>query len=60
MQLEIRVTNGKIEIEPAPLKVRIQSVDGLTVAEPEEPAEPLTSEIVNQVLETLRGSRSTQ
>jgi AbrB family looped-hinge helix DNA binding protein len=55
-QLEIRAQDGRIEIEPAPLRVRIRNEGGLTVAEPEEPVEPLTTELVNEVLESLRGS----
>jgi AbrB family looped-hinge helix DNA binding protein len=55
-QLEVRAQDGRIEIEPAPLRVRVRKEGGLTVAEPEEPVEPLTTELVNEVLGSLRGS----
>lgn len=55
-RLEIRTEDGRIEIEPAPLRVRVRKEGGLTVAEPAEPVEPLTTELVNEVLDSLRGS----
>jgi hypothetical protein len=54
-QLEVRVVDGRIEIEPARLRVRVHDVDGVTVAEPEGTIEPLTSDLVNEVLDSLRG-----
>jgi AbrB family looped-hinge helix DNA binding protein len=53
-ELTIRVTDGRIEIEPAPLEVRLVKRGSLTVAMPRRRVAPLTSEDVGQTLDRLR------
>jgi AbrB family looped-hinge helix DNA binding protein len=58
MPLEVRVdTDGRIEIEPAHLQVRIAKKGPLHVAVPLERVEPLTTEAVRQTQLTLRERR---
>jgi AbrB family looped-hinge helix DNA binding protein len=53
-ELTIRVTDGRIEIEPAPLEVRLVKRGRLTVAVPRKRVSPLTDEIVGRTLNRLR------
>jgi AbrB family looped-hinge helix DNA binding protein len=53
-ELTIRVVDGRIEIEPAPLEVRLVKQGSLTVALPRKPVTPLTPETVGQTLDRLR------
>lgn len=58
--LEIRVRDGRIEIEVAPLEVRLVKRGGLTVAVPSHPVPPLTAAQVAETLAAVRlrgGSR---
>ncbi len=55
--LEIRVRDGRIEIEPAPREVRIESRSGFRVAEPAGRFETLREPTVRRVRERLRGRR---
>ncbi|HVS00605.1 MAG TPA: AbrB/MazE/SpoVT family DNA-binding domain-containing protein [Thermoanaerobaculia bacterium] len=48
--LEIRVREGRIEIEPSPRDVRLVRKGRLIVAVPSVPSQPLTAEIVERVL----------
>jgi AbrB family looped-hinge helix DNA binding protein len=57
MRLEITVRDGRIEIEPAPRDVRIVRRDGLAVAEPVGPVEPLSEEKVRRVRDETREQR---
>jgi AbrB family looped-hinge helix DNA binding protein len=60
-ELTIRVSDGRVEIEPAPLEVRLVRRGSLTVALPRKRLAPLTSEYVGQTLDRLRrrgGGRS--
>jgi AbrB family looped-hinge helix DNA binding protein len=52
-ELTIRVANGCIEIEPAPLEVRLVKRGSLTVAVPRKHVTPLTPEVVGQTLDRL-------
>jgi AbrB family looped-hinge helix DNA binding protein len=52
--LEIRVRDGRIEIEPAPRDVRLVRKGRLTVAVPVVPSPPLTAEIIERVLDDVR------
>ncbi|MGH9366530.1 MAG: protein kinase domain-containing protein [Thermoanaerobaculia bacterium] len=52
--LTIRVADGRIEIEPAPLEVRLVKRGSLTVAVPRKRVAPLTREAVRQTLDRLR------
>jgi AbrB family looped-hinge helix DNA binding protein len=56
-ELDVRLCDGRIEIEPEPLPIRLVERDGLLVVEPLVPVEPLTVEMVNEVLEQLRAER---
>ena len=53
-ELTIRVADGRIEIEPAPLEVRLVKRGRLTVAVPRKRVSPLTDEIVGRTLGRLR------
>jgi AbrB family looped-hinge helix DNA binding protein len=53
-ELTIRVADGRIEIEPAPLEVRLVKRGSLTVAVPRKRVPPLTPEAVGQTLDRLR------
>ncbi|MFN2386477.1 MAG: AbrB/MazE/SpoVT family DNA-binding domain-containing protein [Thermoanaerobaculia bacterium] len=52
--LTIRVREGRIEIEPAPLEVRLVKRGRLTVLEPRKAVAPLTQRQVAETLESLR------
>jgi AbrB family looped-hinge helix DNA binding protein len=53
-ELTIRVADGRIEIEPAPLEVRLVKRGRLTVAVPRKRVSPLTEETVGRTLDRLR------
>jgi AbrB family looped-hinge helix DNA binding protein len=53
-ELTIRVADGRIEIEPAPMDVRLVKRGSLTVAVPRKQVPPLTQETVGRTLDTLR------
>ena len=53
-QLEIRVADGRIEIEPAPLEVKLVKRGSLTVAVPKRRVPNLTGEAVKRTLDRLR------
>jgi AbrB family looped-hinge helix DNA binding protein len=53
-EVEIRVADGRIEIEPAPLEVRLAKKGSLTVAVPRKRVAPLTQETVKRTLDSLR------
>lgn len=57
MQLDVRFRDGRIEIEPAPMKVRVEARGGVTVLVPEEPVERLTASQVAAVIAALRDER---
>jgi len=54
VDLEVRVRDGRIEIEPAPLEVDIVRRGRFMVAVPRRPVPPLTSEEVAQTVASLR------
>lgn len=54
MPLQITVNGGRVEIEPAPLEVRIVRKGRVSVAVPVEPVEPLTLATVNEAIDRLR------
>lgn len=56
-QLQIRVADGRIEIEPAPLEVKLVKRGSLTVAVPRRPVPPLTEDVVRETVERLRRRR---
>jgi len=53
-ELMIRVADGRIEIEPAPLEVRLVKRGRLTVAVPRKRVPALTEETVRSTLDQLR------
>ena len=57
MSLEVRVEDGRIEIEPAHLAVTLERRGRFTVAVPREPVPPLTSAIVEETRRRLRRDR---
>jgi len=57
MQLEIRFRDGCIEIEPSPLAVVIETVDGVAVASPAKPVPTLTAGAVDATRDRLRDER---
>jgi len=58
MPLDIRLREGRIEIEPAPLHVRLVRKGKLLVAVPETKVATLTAETVEQTRRMLRRGRS--
>jgi len=58
MDLEIRWYGGGIEIEPAPMPVKLVRKGRLLVAVPERDVEPLTEQIVEQTREVLHRERT--
>lgn len=58
MLLEIRLREGRIEIEPAPLEITLKKRGRLTVDVPRDGVAPLTSEIVEESRRRLRGERA--
>ena len=53
-QVVIRESDGHIEIEPAPIAVRLERSKGGLVAVPEEPVPTLTDSVVRETLEKTR------
>lgn len=58
--LEIRYRDGRVEIEPAPVEMRIEMRGKVAVAVPSEPVTPLTAEEVERVREEIREERERQ
>ena len=58
MPLEVRLRDGRIEIEPASLDVTITRRGRLTVAVPHDAVPPLTSDAVNETRRRLRRERA--
>lgn len=52
--LDVRVVDGRIEIEPATARVRLEQRSGFWVARPAEPAPTLTQEQVDHTTDALR------
>ena len=57
MPLEIRVDDGRIEIEPQSLPIRIERRGHLAVAVPLVPVPPMDHKIVEQTLRKIRNER---
>ncbi len=55
--LEIRYTEGHVEIRPAPVEMRTEMRGKVAVAVPSEPVEPLSAEEVERVREEIREER---
>lgn len=57
-EIELHASDGRIEIEPAPLEVRLERKGGLLVAVPTRPVPPLSGAAVNRTLSELRIARA--
>lgn len=57
MPLDVRWRDGRIEIEPEPLPVKLTRKGRLLVAVPQGAATPLTAETVERTRTTLRRGR---
>jgi AbrB family looped-hinge helix DNA binding protein len=55
--LEIRCEDGRIEIAPKPMQVRLERRGHLVVAVPLVPVPPMDHEIVERTLRKIRNSR---
>ncbi len=55
--LEVRFRDGRIEIEPAPIDVTIESVGGVAVASAREPVPVLSADLVTATRDALRDER---
>ena len=55
--LEVTLQDGRVEIVPAPRRVRIRERDGLRIAEPTGSYETLGEDNVRKTRERLRGNR---
>lgn len=55
--LEIRAHDGRVEIEPLPVEVRIETRRGVAVAVPEGPVAAVTAEQVEAIRHRLREER---
>lgn len=53
-ELEIRVADGRIEIEAAPLEVKLVKRGALTVAVPRKRVPTLSDDVVRRTLDRLR------
>lgn len=59
MALDVRWHDGRIEIEPAPIPVRLERRGRLLVAVPEGDVLPLSADVVETTREALRQDRAT-
>jgi hypothetical protein len=57
MPLEVRYRDGVIEVEPTPLRVRLERRGHLLVAVPEAAVEPLTADTVEATREAIQRER---
>jgi len=56
-EVEMRVSDGRIEMEPAPLEVRMEKRGGLLVAVPSAPVPSMAASDVDETIAALRTSR---
>ena len=59
-EVEMRLADGRIEMEPAPLEVRTERRGGLVVAVPSGPVPPMPATTVDETMTSLRTSRTTR
>jgi AbrB family looped-hinge helix DNA binding protein len=55
-EVEVRAAEGRVEIEPAPLEVKLERRGRLVVAVPRKPVAKLTAREVDETLEEVRGT----
>lgn len=56
-ELQIRVRDSVIELEPVSTEVHLRREGEFLVAEPVKPKERLTSQVVSETIRSLRSSR---
>ena len=54
MRLEIRIVDGRIEIEPAPARVTVEKKDGFWIARPEDAVPVLRQGEVDRTIDEVR------
>jgi len=54
-EVEIRASDGRIELEPAPLEVRLERKGGVLVAVPVRPVPRMPAALVKRTVASLRG-----
>jgi AbrB family looped-hinge helix DNA binding protein len=57
-EVEIRANGGRIEMEPAPLEVRLERKGGVVVAVPVRPVPRMGAAVVQGTMTSLRGRRT--
>jgi AbrB family looped-hinge helix DNA binding protein len=55
--VEIRANGGRIEMEPAPLEVRLERKGGVVVAVPVRPVPRMGAAVVESTISSLRAGR---
>jgi AbrB family looped-hinge helix DNA binding protein len=55
--LEVRFWDGRIEIEPSPIDVSVETVAGVAVATSREPVPMLSADVVTAARDRLRDER---
>lgn len=55
--LDVRFRDGRIEIEPAPLDLTVEMIDGVAVASAREPVPVLAADLVAATRDRLRNER---
>ena len=58
MRLDIRWNEGRLEIEPSPRRLRLETRGSFLVAVPQEPSEALTADLVREVADEIRSRDS--
>jgi AbrB family looped-hinge helix DNA binding protein len=53
-EVEVTLRDGRVELEPLPVPMRLVERGGVLVAEPESPVPSLSSEEVRRTLERVR------
>ena len=57
-EIEMRLSDGRIEMEPAPLEVKTVKKRGLVVAVPTKQVPPMRASAVDETIDSLRTTRS--
>ena len=60
MAVEVRCLDGRVEIEPAPIRVKLARRGRLLVAEPRQTTPPLANKTVERTLATIRSERDSR
>ena len=60
MAVEVRCQDGRIEIEPAPIRVKLTRRGHLLVAEPQKTTPRLSDKMVERTLASIRGERDSR